>query len=75
MIKVTVDKKDDESEIKYPLLMQHYKNKNIVLFSEDERGMLITEGIIVDSKAGHISNDWDMDRFKPFKGSITLENE
>ena len=75
MMKVTVNDKSEEKEIKYPCLMIHKYNKNIVLFCGYEEGMLIKEGEIADNTVGFISDNWNMNAFKQFNGSVTLEND
>ena len=61
-----------ESVISYPCLMLSTEGR-IVLFNKSGCG------VVVSAKGtafplGHYSDDWYMPHFKPFNGSVTLEN-
>ena len=63
----------EERDVKYPCLMEGKKGDLIVLFVSD--GV----GVALNDETGNYSedwvvNDWVMDTFVPFKGSITLSN-
>ena len=73
-MKVTVEPQEKAKDIKYPCLMQG-STYNIVLFSEDGKGVLLQRGTFNnDLKIGE-ETSWDMNFFKPYNGKITLEND
>lgn len=57
----------NDIQIKYPMFMISYDGL-IVLMKDPGIGFSF------DSEFS-FSNEWDMSRFKPFTGSITLSNE
>jgi hypothetical protein len=74
-MKVTVNEKKKEQEVKYPCLMVHTGVALYVLFSAEETGTVISS---VRGRAWGVGEHfagWDMSVFTPFHGSITLENE
>lgn len=76
-MKVTINEKQTEGEVKYPCLMECVEIKDkefVVLMIGYECGVVIDSGKS-DYNMGHHSGRWDMSTFAPFKGSITLEND
>ena len=63
-----------EERIVYPCLMVSDKG-SVVLFIECEKGTLVYPNQLTKRRAGYYSVTWDMERFKLYKGSITLGNE
>ena len=62
---------ESEVESAYPKIMK--SNNLVVLFSSHKKGVVIGSTSLYD--VGHISEDWAMDCFDNFVGSITLSNE
>ena len=73
-MKIVVDEKNCKGEIKYPCLMKA-ENGNIVLFSCYGEGMCIRSDNARFYDVGDYAEDWDMDCFKPFNGTIILSND
>ena len=74
-MKITVNEEKKESEIKYPCLMKNSNTDSIALFSAPKTGILIKLGArYTSSYIGEYSSEWSS-YFKPFNGSITLEND
>lgn len=69
-MKITFDEKKKDEEIKFPCLMQ-CENGYIVLMWKDSCGTVIKSD---NYKIGSYHQDWAMKVFKPFNGTITLEN-
>lgn len=73
-MKITTTNNTTKHLIKpYPKLMVSAKTKLIVLFIDYAEGTLIDIGNKKNFTIGEWSNDWDMESFVDFKGSITLE--
>jgi len=73
MIKTTIQRKDnDDNKITYPCLME--SDLVIVLFKEKGKGMVMNSNDIFHSKGDYYCC-WDMSKFKPFHGTITLHQE
>lgn len=73
MIKSEV--KADENVVEtpeYPKLMVSRATGAILLFNEEECGMVINAGSSKVYTTGHYSESWDMSCFKRFEGSVTL---
>jgi hypothetical protein len=67
---------ENQEEIKFPCLMISNQTGNIVLFSCDKKGVVLLRGENPTLwKIGDYGNDFAMENFKPFKGSITLSND
>lgn len=61
-------------EIEYPCLMQ--SKQHIVLFTDENVGTCIwCSEYVWDDDIGYWTNDWRMDDFFQFNGSITLSND
>ena len=60
-------------EIKYPCLMISDDSQTIILFDKFESGMVVSYS--EHHKLGCYADDWDMKVFKPFTGTITLQND
>jgi len=71
-MKVTVNETKAEGEIKYPCLMIS-NLKTIVFFAGECEGMVLKTTSTY--KMGYLSKSWGMGDFKPFRGTITLEND
>lgn len=69
-MKVTL-KGETEKGKEYPFIGVTNNEKLIVIFSEEGIGIVIGGS---DYGLGHLSDDWSMNNFKPFKGTVTLEN-
>jgi hypothetical protein len=75
-MKVTVTEKENEQEIKFPCLMKSSESGNIVLFYCYEKGTVVSVGDRSTVwKVGEHSSVFSMGSFKPFKGTITLQND
>ena len=70
-MKIEINNKEQNTEIKFPCLMVS-KNGNIVIMTKQKEGFAVKHN---SEKIGYYSTDWDMSVFKPFTGSITLSNE
>jgi hypothetical protein len=65
---------EDKKEIVYPCLMQ--SKQHIVLFTDENVGTCVWgTGNVWEDDIGWWSDEWDMEYFSPFKGSITLSND
>lgn len=73
-MKVTVNENEKSREITYPCLMKSSLTGAIMLFSEEDCGVVLHPG---DNEfaIGTYLDDRDMDRFTPFHGSVTLSND
>jgi len=67
MVKTTVTNNNEVKELPFPKLMISIPNGTIVLFLDKCVGVSITDKTI--------SHSFDMNNFKDFDGSFTLENE
>lgn len=72
MVRVTVNKQP-EKEFKFPMLMES-STGNIVLMTS-QSGANGVGVAVAGYYAGTYSTSWTMHNFKPFIGSITLEND
>ena len=70
-MKVEINNKEQNTEIKFPCLMISEKG-NLVFMTEIGHGFALKH---TKKDIGYFSDLWDMDNFKPFNGSITLSNE
>jgi hypothetical protein len=71
-MKVEINEKETQGEVKYPCLMKSEKGL-IVLFNAPECGIVLKGNDV--HERGHYSSNWNMDSFEPFNGTITLSNE
>ena len=74
-MKVTVNEKEKNSEIKYPCLMKDTKGGIIVLFVRHGEGTTVATSEKGYGILGHSNSLRGMDNYVPFTGSITLEND
>ena len=71
-INATINKREEPESSEYPCLK--ISNGLVVLFTKQRTGT----AIVLDSswhKIGRFSDAWIESNFKPFQGSVTLENE
>ena len=65
--------KKAEEKIKFPCLMQLIDASFVVLFKSED------EGVIIVPDDNHYVGDhsvmWDIEKFQPFEGEITLSND
>ena len=74
-MKITVTEKEKEKDIEFPCLMyydDHDSGRIIILATSKSNGMY--SGIRLSQKIGEEANNWSS-RFKPFNGTITLQND
>ena len=75
-MKVEINKTEEKQEIKYPCLMKHLNSDLVVLFNNHYCGMVVVETNNNEfDKIGKYYEEWIIDSFTPFKGSITLSND
>ena len=70
-MKVEINNKEQNNEIKFPCLMIS-KNGGLVLMTKNKVVIVLNN---FPNKLGTYSEDWHMENFTPFNGSITLSNE
>lgn len=58
----------------YPLLMKHNSSELIVLFTEENKGVVVCEGDTGDS-LGYYYDEWNQSAFSIFNGEIKLRNK
>ena len=73
MIKVKIGEKDTYRPIKYPIIMMSTISNLLVFFTNNEKGTVIRGNSTYE--VGHYSASWSLESFKPFNGTITLEND
>ena len=73
-MKTTVNANPCKKEPTFPCLMQSKITDNIVLFTSATEGTLISVGQNTNHALGQHKGDWWENNFKPFSGSICLEN-
>jgi len=82
MIHVTIDRTKKQAEPKYPMLMEAPEFGEIILATGETQDGI--SGTVLNHVAGRPSctsvpgrhrKDWDKKYFRPFKGSITLNND
>lgn len=71
-MKVTTTFAKQDEEVKYPCLMINIDTGTIALFSKPNTGVILKQGGM--SRIGDYKVSWT-DSFKPFDGSITLQND
>lgn len=69
-MKVEVKRQPEQKALPFPKLMKYNNGDLIVLFTEKEKGVVINS--IDDFRIGTYAEDWIMDSFRDFKGSITI---
>lgn len=72
-MKITINDKSEKKEIKYPCLMISKNNNMIVFFESSSNGTVLAQGTS-NLSIGEGSKSFAMDLFKPFTGTITLQN-
>ena len=77
-MKVTTEETNKEQEIKYPCLMIHEAEKDIVLYVLGEKNG-VYQGIALShpniSYLDKTITSWFKDMFTPMKGKVILEND
>ena len=74
-MKVEINNKEENTEIKFPCLMISDDKSTIILATSFKRKTAIN-GLSLKHPDGEIEKDiWAGEFFKPFNGSITLSNE
>lgn len=77
-MKSTINVKNQIDEIKYPFLGQNIDNGDVVLFTVSGVGTIVYSDprrLESEWKFGYNSKNWNMINFKPFNGTVTLEND
>jgi hypothetical protein len=83
-MKVTVNNQDKEEAInwsKVQLLEFNDEEINFVVLTNGKYKTPNFQATVISStnvryyKVGHVAEDWDMEAFNPFLGSITLQND
>lgn len=78
-MKSTINTENQIDEIKYPFLGQNIDNGDVVLFKESGVGTIVYSGPSKfggdTGKTGYHSRNFCMEGFKPFNGTVTLEND
>lgn len=69
-MKVNIKDNSTSTENKYPCLMIDKNGTEIALFISDGDGFILN-----GENTGYHANDWHMDIFKPFIGTIELSND
>ena len=72
-MKTTVIPEETKKELPFPKLMIA-EDGEIVLFSEEKVGVIVNTKINSFYQIGEYSDDWHMNSFKDFYGSITMSN-
>jgi len=72
-----VELKDEMPAERYPMLMISIGDKpgQVVLFTDDCCGVCLVVGSTTDWSVGEWHTGWDMKRFTPFNGTVTLSND
>lgn len=73
-MKVEVNELDKKQIKAFPKLMGT-KNGYIVLFSKPEKGVCLKKPESTADIIGSYYDEWNMDYFEDFNGSITLSND
>jgi hypothetical protein len=73
-MKAEVEIEEVKKDKKYPYIGISDNNNQIVLFTSYQTGITLHNGNS-DNKIGDFYDCWHEDRFKEFKGSITLSND
>ena len=72
MVKATVDFANSIKEDDYPCLKASDGKQFVVLFIKKKTGIVVSHDKVWP--IGHFSSDWGESFFKPFNGTVTLEN-
>ena len=73
-MKVTLKEQPNIMNQKYPFLGISPKH-SIVLFTKLNTGVCLQAGEEYGIDVGRYSDQWAMDIFEPYNGSVTLEND
>ena len=77
-MKVTVNHASTNNELKFPAIMESTCNtKPLVLALSSSNDRFFTGVVLRAEKhytVGELRTDWVLPSFKPYKGSVTLEN-
>ena len=71
-MKIEVNNKEQNTEIKFPCLMISDDSQCIVFVTKDEEGIVLIHPRL---PIGHYSDAWVTNKMKPFNGTITLSND
>lgn len=77
-MKIIVNRLEKKQEIQYPCLMKWKDGDMIVLFRKEHSGVVVhRDGPIYSSSRviGEYDEDFDMNQFEPFFGSLMMEND
>lgn len=74
-MKITINEKKQNTEIKYPCLMQSLSSPDLVVFMLRSGHGLVVRHSGDRYRDLEMEDSWIMPNFKPFQGSITLSNE
>lgn len=77
MVKVTLTKQT-EKELKFPMLMEGSMGTVVLMTGQhggNGDGVVVSVGTDTTHYVGKHGDSWVMRKFKPFIGSITLEND
>jgi hypothetical protein len=55
---------------RFPCMMIAEKTGTVVLFSEPKKGVIVKDNL--QKQVGYFNDDWDMERFTPFEGTVKL---
>ena len=77
-MKVTTEETNRDKDIKYPCIMVHKENPDIIILMVGEKdgayqGIALVHPYI--SYWGKTRSSWFKDRFIPMKGKVILEND
>jgi hypothetical protein len=73
-MKVEINNKEQNTEIKFPCLMQS-KISDLIILATSFNGKSVTGTVLTKDYLGTRPTTLDKSIFKPFTGSITLSNE
>ncbi len=72
-MKSTIIENIEAAELDFPFMMKE-QDGYIVLFESEESGVVVNTGGKTSVKIGEHRDYWENCSFKPFHGSVTLEN-
>ena len=72
-MKVEINNKEQNTEIKFPCLMIS-ENEQTIILATREKDDVLSGFALKHNKELHFSKFWARKLFKPFNGSITLSN-
>ena len=74
-MKVEINNKEQNNEIKFPCLMEAEGDYTIILATSEIEGGYLCGVCLKGTFEGQFADDWLKIYFKPFNGSITLSND